>query len=79
MNKIERAKKAINSIGQTRLAKACGVKQPAVYEWTIRGLPRTEWTGETSYSAIIEKLSRGEFTRDWMLNGDTESKVVRVV
>ena len=74
MDKIERAKKAIKFIGQTRLAKACKVKQPTVHEWTKRGLPRTEWTGETDYSSTIEKLSEGWFTKDWMLTGETEAK-----
>lgn len=39
--------------------------------WTKRGLPRTEWTGESLHAAIIERLCREnghpEFTRDRLL------------
>lgn len=65
MNIIQRATKII---GITRLAKACGVSLTAVQKWGLKGsLPRTEWTGETNYAGIIEKMSNGQVTKDELL------------
>ena len=58
---------AINEIGITRLANACGIKPPSVFKWKQKGLPRTEWTGETKYSEVIERLSDGAFTKAQLL------------
>lgn len=58
--------------GQARVASECGIKQPSVFKWTRKGLPRTEWTGETNYSAVIARLCKEngypEYTRDRLLN-----------
>lgn len=70
MDRVERSKLAIKAAGgQTQVARACGVKQPTVFGWTKTGLPRTDWTGETNYSAIIAELTGGKCTRDWIING----------
>lgn len=61
---------AIDAVGQTALAKACGVRQPTVHGWKKKGLPRTEWTGETDYSGAIERLSDGAYTKARLLNGE---------
>ena len=48
---------AIQEIGLTRLAKACGVAVSSVHKWKSRNqLPRTEWTGETRYAEKIAEL-----------------------
>lgn len=54
----------IESLGD--LFKACGgyksvalelkVHRQTVWRWEKRGLPRTEWTGETEYSIRLEAL-----------------------
>jgi len=70
MDRVQRSKAAIEAAGgQACVARACGVKQPTVFGWTKSGLPRTDWTGETNYSAEIESLSEGKVTRDWILTG----------
>ncbi len=45
--------KSIEIVGLTRLAGICGVTYQSVKNWERRGLPRTDWTGETCYAAII--------------------------
>lgn len=70
MDKKQRIKYAIEIAGgQVRVAKACGVSQPAVSGWINRGLPRTDWTGETNYAGAIERLTNGVITKDWLLTG----------
>jgi hypothetical protein len=60
---------AIDYIGLTKMATACGKSYQAVRKWEKAGrLPRTEWTGETNYAAIIERESGGKITRDMLLN-----------
>lgn len=52
--------KAIDIVGLQKLAVACGVSHQAVRKWERQGrLPRTEWTGETDYSAKIETATDG--------------------
>jgi hypothetical protein len=56
--------KAIAKLGLAALAKALGLTAPALRKWQRAGrLPRTEWTGETSYAKQIEELSASEVTR----------------
>ncbi len=47
-----------NAGGQQRVAEGCGIKQPSVAAWLYKGLPRTEWTGETSHAEVIVALAR---------------------
>lgn len=54
--------------GQSAVARACGVAQPTVFSWTRKGLPRTEWTGETDYAAVIESLTEGRFSKRKLLS-----------
>jgi hypothetical protein len=62
-------KEAIVSIGAQKIADQCQVSVRAVYKWCERGmLPRTEFTGETSYAEKIETLSNGKFKREELLN-----------
>jgi len=76
MNRIKRSKLAIETAGgQACVARACRVSQPTVWGWTRSGIPRTDWTGETNYSAVIERLVAdadpgNKITREWILNGE---------
>lgn len=58
----------IDLVGLKPLAKACDVSYQAILKWEKRGrLPRTEWTGETNYSEIIERVTGGRVTRRALL------------
>jgi hypothetical protein len=62
-------KEAIASIGAQNIADQCQVTVRSVYKWRTRGaLPRTDYTGETNYADIIEKLSDGKFKKEELLN-----------
>jgi len=59
---------AIDRVGLTQLAKACGVSHQAVRKWQRQGrLPRTEWTGETAYAAAIEQAAAGAVKREQLM------------
>ena len=60
---------AINEAGGPRVVgAACGITYQAVLKWIEKGrLPRTEWTGETNYARIIERLTKGKFKRKQLL------------
>lgn len=61
--------KAIEIAGLTGISEACKVTYQAVRKWEKLGrLPRTEWTGETDYCSAIEKATKGEVTREQLLN-----------
>lgn len=61
--------KAIEIVGLCKLAQVCGVKHQSIYRWVKRGaLPRTDWTGETDYARCIETATKGQITRDQLLN-----------
>jgi hypothetical protein len=50
---------AINAAGgEVPVAEKCGVSRQAVRKWLARGLPRTEWTGETTHAKNIAKLQK---------------------
>lgn len=50
--------------GMEATAKACGVSVRALYKWANRNsLPRTEYTGETSYAEALAELC-GDVTAD---------------
>lgn len=59
---------AIRIVGLAKLAKCCEVTYPAIRKWERAGrLPRTEWTGETKYSEVIERETKGKITRAQLL------------
>jgi hypothetical protein len=59
---------AAKLVGYDKLAKSCGVTRRAVVKWVISGhLPRTDWTGETNYAAVIDSLTDGEVSRSALL------------
>ena len=61
--------KAIELTGLRALAKICGVTPQALYKWEAKGrVPRTDWTGETDYASRIEEATKGQITRDQLLN-----------
>ena len=63
--------RAINLIGMPKVAFVCGVSYHAVQSWLKRGLPSTEWTGETFYAEKIQFETLGKVSRksllDWSL------------
>ncbi|HAU5006424.1 Cro/Cl family transcriptional regulator [Raoultella ornithinolytica] len=45
------------------VAKACGRSPRAIYKWIGSGsLPRTDYTGETTYAEKIASASEGQYT-----------------
>ena len=62
--------KAIRFLGgYSATARVCGVAYQVVVNWVRRGhLPRTEWTGETSYAAKIERALEGKITEEELLS-----------
>ena len=66
--KNETLKNAIAESGGIRaVAKACGLTYEAVRKWHFNGLPRTEWTGETSYVETITQM-QSKYSSDDLLN-----------
>jgi hypothetical protein len=56
--------RAIEVAGLQPLARGLGVSHQAVRKWERAGrLPRTEWTGETSYASQIVRLARRKVTK----------------
>ena len=63
MNKANYITEAIEIAGLQPVAKAVGKSYQAVKKWELAGcLPRTEWTGETSYAKKISKATGGKIT-----------------
>ncbi|MHA7847145.1 helix-turn-helix domain-containing protein [Serratia sp. D1N4] len=55
----------IRDIRVSVVAGACGLTPKAVYKWIKRGsLPRTDFTGETSYAKKIASASGGRYTEE---------------
>lgn len=66
---LERA--AEKAGGITALAAKLSVTYQAVRKWQKRNrMPRTEWTGETRYSEIIEEIMQGEIPKSALLTTD---------
>lgn len=65
---------SIELVGLQAIAKACGVSYQAVSKWVRAGLPRTEWTGETSYASNIERLTEGRVPADALLAWSREQR-----
>jgi hypothetical protein len=60
--------RAVTRFGLQPLARELGVTYQAVRKWQKRGrMPRTEYSGETEYCKIIERLSGGEITERELL------------
>ena len=56
-------KEAVELVGLGPLAKSLGLTYPAIRKWERAGrMPRTEWTGETTYSIQIQGLTGGKVT-----------------
>ncbi len=67
--------KAIGIVGLAELARGLGVTYQAIRKWEAAGrLPRTEWTGETSYSDRIVSMTEGQVSKDELLRLPAESK-----
>lgn len=59
---------AIRAVGLTVLSRELGVSHQAVQKWRkARRMPRTEWTGETTYWQTIQTLTGNEVTREQLL------------
>lgn len=60
---------AVDAVGgPLKAAAVCRVSRQAVDKWIVKGvLPRTEYTGESSYAALLAAASVGQFTADWLL------------
>ncbi|MBD2822923.1 DNA-binding protein [Xenorhabdus sp. 42] len=59
----------IKSIGITKVARACGISERAVYKWLKNGfLPKTEFFGKTNYAETIQKISDGKYQAEELLN-----------
>lgn len=71
MSKPTPLQRAAELLGQSGIATACGVTQPAVAKWVKKGrMPRTEYSGETNYAERITALcaAKGEsITRNALL------------
>ena len=54
--------------GVTAAAGICGVSPRAVYKWLAAdALPRTDYTGETSYAAALAKAAGEPFSAEEIL------------
>ncbi|AQZ96571.1 hypothetical protein BVH74_18245 [Halopseudomonas phragmitis] len=54
--------------GVSAAAGICGVSPRAVYKWLAAdALPRTEYTGETSYAAVLAKAAGEPFSAEEIL------------
>ena len=69
---------AIGILGLSVVARALGVTHQAVRKWQRAGrMPRTEWTGETSYSEIIEEQTQRRVTKAQLLAKWPEAPAVQ--
>lgn len=73
MNPIKHAFDAVG--GRTKAAFLLGRSYMAMSKMEKRGvLPRTEYTGETTYAQILAKHSNGSFTAEWLLDKANPNK-----
>ena len=58
--------------GPIQAAKVCGLSRQSIDKWIARGqLPRTEYTGETSYAASLAGKAKDlgvPFEAEWLLS-----------
>jgi len=59
-------KRAIEIAGKAHLARELGVAYQSMDKWPIRGMPRTEWTGETEYWRVIQFETGGQVTKEML-------------
>lgn len=55
--------------GQAAVARSVDRAPSAVFKWLHKGLPRTEWTGESDYARHICRLANANVnrSRDWQV------------
>ena len=77
MSAISQAVKAVG--GPVAAAKICGVRRQAVDKWIAKGsLPRTDYSGETSYALLLAESSSNAFTATWLLAESHPKKAVEL-
>jgi hypothetical protein len=60
MSDVSPLQKAFDLVGLIPLSKGLNLTYQALKRWERQGrLPRTEWTGETTYAQQIEKITEG--------------------
>ena len=65
---VDPIERALQIVRLGALARELSVSGQAIRKWQLAGrMPRTEWTGETQYSAAIERLTDGAVTREQLL------------
>ena len=65
---VIKLKTAINSVGLVKTSSLLNVSYQVIQRWLHKGmLPRTEFTGETNYSELIEKATGGSVTAKELL------------
>ena len=69
MNTLTPLQKAFHLCGGPYgISKICRVSNTSVLRWKKNGtLPRTEWTGESNYAALIEDATGGAITKAELL------------
>ncbi|WP_338794054.1 hypothetical protein [Pseudomonas sp. AE27] len=64
--------------GPIAAAAACRVSRQSVDKWIAKGcLPRTEYTGETSYAKALAEVAQGNgkpFDPEWLLSHASPKK-----
>lgn len=61
--------------GPIKAAKACGLSRQSIDKWIQRQqLPRTEYTGETSYAEALAAAADNSFSADWLRNQASPKK-----
>lgn len=78
MNAIKVAFNAVG--GRTKAASLLNRTYQAMKKMEERGvLPRTDYTGETSYAKTLATNSNGQFTEEWLLkNANPHSTVASI-
>lgn len=68
MHTVSPLEEAIATVGLSKLARELGLTHQAVRKWQRAGrMPRTEWTGETTYAKRIAELTDGRVTVERLL------------
>jgi len=67
MNVKNKLSKAIAISGLKDIARSVGLSYQSVQQWVYAGLPRTDYTRETSYAKKIEAATNGKVTEAELL------------